>query len=198
MRESTKMVLVLMIVAMLSGGILSVVNSLTYGPIQDNLARGLHESIFKVLPNAESVRVIEGRLQSFEDDSSTLRAVEDSDDAPLLIYQGIDANGNVVGYTYVSEAAGYGGLVKVMVGVDHLSDTILGITIVEHVETPGIGTRIEENSFHNQFIGKNANDPIMIGNDIDNLTGATVSARAVTEAVRKDLEYAIQAYKEAN
>lgn len=198
MRESTKMVLALMIVAMLSGGILSVVNSLTYGLIQDNLARGLHGSIFQVLTNAESVRVIEGRVQSFEDDSSTLRAVEDSDDAPLLIYQGIDANGNVVGYTYVSEAAGYGGLVKVMVGVDHLSDTIIGITIVEHVETPGIGTRVEEESFRNQFIGKSANDPIMIGNDIDNLTGATVSARAVTEAVRKDLEYAIQAYKEAN
>lgn len=198
MRESTRMVLVLTVIAMLSGVILSQVHNITYGPIQDNLARGLHGSIFQVLPNAESVRVIEAHAELFEDDSTTLRAVEDSDDEPLMLYQGLDADGEVVGFSYVSEQSGYGGLIKVMVGVDHESETILGITIVEHVETPGIGTRIEEEGFRNQFIGKTVDDPIVLGNDIDNISGATVSARAVTEAVRRDLEYAIQAYKEAS
>lgn len=198
MRESTKMILVLMVIAMLSGALLSQVFNLTYGPIQDNLARELHGSIFQVLPNAESVRVIEAHAELFEDDSTTLRAVEDSDDEPLLLYQGIDANGDVAGFAYVSEEAGYGGLIKVMVGVDHETEAILGITIVEHVETPGIGTRAEEESFRNQFIDKTIDDPIVLGNDIDNISGATVTARAVTEAVRTDFEQAVQAYKEAN
>lgn len=198
MGESFKMVLVLMIIAMISGAVLSQVYNFTYGPIQDNLARKLHGSIFEVLPEAEDVTVIESRGAAFiEDDSSTLRNVDDSDNQPLLLYQGLDAAGNPVGFAYVSEETGFAGIIKVMVGVDHDEGVIQGITILEHVETAGIGTRIEEEDFRDQFRGKNVSDPISIGEDIDVISGATISSQAVTKAVRKDFEYAVMAYREA-
>lgn len=198
MNESTRMILVLTLIAMISGASLSLVYGLTEGVIRDNLARELHGSIFQVLPGAVDVTVIEARGSLFvEDDESTLKNVDDKDDEPLLLYKALDAAGKPVGFAYVAEETGYGGIIKVMIGVDDQTEQITGVIILDHTETPGIGNRIEDEKFRNQFIGRTVTDPISLGKDIEGITGATVSSRAVIQAVRKDLEKAIQAYKEA-
>jgi len=198
MKESTKMVLVLTVIAMLSGAVLSLVYHLTYDRIQNNQARELYGSIFAVLPGAVDVKVIEAHgVSNVEDDRSTLSNKEDKDKKPLLLYEALAENGEPVGFAYVSEGAGFKGLIKVMIGIDHKTEKITGIKILEHSETPNIGTRVEDESFRNQFVGKTVSDPIAIGKDIDAVSGATVSSTAVTEAVRKDLAYALTAYKEA-
>ena len=199
MNESTRMILVLTLIAMISGASLSLVYGLTEGIIRDNLARELHASIFQVLPGAVDVTVIEASGSLFvEDDESSLKNIDDSDDEPLLLYKGLDADGESVGFAYVAEETGYGGIIKVMVGVDDETEQIIGVIILEHAETPGIGNKIEDESFRNQFIGKTVTDPIALGKDIQGITGATVSSHGVIHAVQKDLEKAIQAYKEAN
>jgi len=58
---------------------------------------------------------------------------------------------------------------------------ITGIKVVKHAETPGLGANAESDKFTNQFIGKENN--LVIKEDIDSLTGATITSRAVTEAV---------------
>lgn len=192
------MILVLTIIAMASAAVLSLTYQLTYGPIQESRARVLHDSIFTVLPGSVDVAVLEHRhAEGIEEDQSTLRS-RPGTDASLLLYQGLDESGDPVGFAYVSEGAGYGGIIKVMVGVGQASEAITGIAILEHVETSGIGDKIEEESFRNQFIGKTVNDSIAIGQDIDNITGSTVSASAVTAAVRSDLAYTLEAYREAS
>ncbi len=199
MNEATKMILVLMLIAMISGVSLSLVNDLTAGIIRDNLAKELHGSIFQVLPAAVDVKVIEANPSFFfADDESSLRNIAAADDEPIFLYQGLNEQNKPVGFAYVSEATGYGGIIKVMIGVDHESEEIVGVTILDHVESPGIGSRIEEDTFRNQFLGVVVTDPITIGQDIQNISGATVSAKAVTKAIRQDLEAAIMAYREAN
>lgn len=198
MKESVRMVVVLALVAIASAVVLSFVNNFTYEHIQSNRARVLHGSIFAVLPGAVDVKVIEAGPQNiFDDDRSTLRNKPDSDSDPLLLYQGLDEQGDPVGFAYVGEAAGYGGIVKIMVGVDHNTELISGLAVLEHAETPNLGSKIEDESFRKQFVGKGLNDPIAVGQDIDKITGATVSSVAVTEAVRADYALALEAYKEA-
>ncbi len=85
---------------------------------------------------------------------------------------------------------GYSGSIFVMMGV--LPDGSLGgIEILNHAETPGLGSLIIEDSFKDQFKGRsldNTNFKVKKdGGDIDQITGATISPRAVSEAVEKGL-----------
>lgn len=192
------MIIVLTVIAMVSGFILGQVYNLTYPIIQRNRAQALAGSILAVLPGAVDFKVIEAwPIGGLEDDAASLKNRPDSETDPLMLYQGLDASGNPVGFAFVAEGVGYGGIIKVMVGVKQSNETISGVEVLEHTETPNLGSRIEEPGFRNQFVGKGTADPIALGQDIDKISGATVSSRAVTEAIRRDLGSALQAYKEA-
>ena len=91
-----------------------------------------------------------------------------------------------------SSRKGYGGRIDVLVGV--LPDgTVNGIEITEQKESPGLGTKVAQPAFTDQFKGKKAPDATAwskIKKDngqIQAITGATISSRAVSEAVRSGL-----------
>lgn len=190
MREVSRMVIVLTVIAMVSAGVLSLVYSYTSEIIQANLLAEMEEAVFQVLPGAASADPLELGTESLvEDDRSTLR--ERSDETPqLVIFEAFDADGGRVGYAFVGEGTGYGGVIRVLVGIN-LDYEITAIQILEHLETPGLGSRIQEEGFRGQFAGKTPDDEFRVGRDIDNISGATVSATAVTEAVSKGLDQVI-------
>ena len=98
-------------------------------------------------------------------------------------------NGAIVGYainTYTKE--GFSGDILLMAGFN-TDGSIYNITVLEHKETPGLGTKIEEPRFKDQF--KNVNPAEVVlkvkndGGHIDAITAATISARAFCEAVQR-------------
>ena len=99
--------------------------------------------------------------------------------------------GNLIGIAYEGIGSGHGGAVEVLVGID-LNGKILGIKIVKHGETPGIGTKVTESvEFLNQFKGKGVGSKLTLsaaGGEIEAVSGATETSTAVTEAVRKAIE----------
>ena len=99
----------------------------------------------------------------------------------------------VIGYCVRVAGSGYSGYIRMMAGVD-LNGTIEGVAVLEHSETPGLGAKINEIRrgesepwFLKQFKGKNAGT-IAIKKDIDAITGATISSKAVTDAIRKAVD----------
>ena len=83
------------------------------------------------------------------------------------------------GYVVMNEINGYGGNITTLIGFDN-SGNVTGLAYPETLqETPGIGMRVEENEFISRFVGKNK-DSI---NEVDTLTGATISSTAVKESV---------------
>ena len=128
-------------------------------------------------------------------------------------YEGLDKGGEVVGYAFVGEAKGYSSMIKVVVGLD-LEGTLTGIEITEQKETPGLGSKdveIPVNKtfwqaivgqgesgepgrpwFEDQFVGKTFKDlKVVIGKtdtEIHSLTGATITSKAVTQAVQGSIE----------
>ncbi|MDI9486079.1 MAG: RnfABCDGE type electron transport complex subunit G [Bacillota bacterium] len=183
MNESVRMVVVLAVIAMVSAGILSVVYSTTSVIIEENQARALESSVFEVLPGTARVEILRRSADELGvDDPQEMREQEQR---TTLIYQGVDDQDQILGYAFVGEANGYGGVIRVLVGVDEKTDQILNIKILSHTETPGLGDRIEDEDFRSRFVGKTVEDPIAINRDIDGLTGATVSSNAVADAVRK-------------
>ena len=195
MRESVRMIVVLTLIAMISAGVLSSVYNFTNEIIQTNLASELESSIFLVLPQAVSVRTIHPGVSTLvEDDRSTLQETEGTVSIP--VFEALDQAGMPIGYAFVSEHTGYNGTIKVLVGVETATETITAVKVLEHLETPGLGSRIESASFLHQFVGKSATDPLTLNRDIDNISGATVSAQAVVDAVRNGFPLAIKRYKE--
>ena len=109
----------------------------------------------------------------------------------------IYSDGAGVGYAFLAVGKGYGGDIKILVGLED-ETTIKGITIIKEEETPGLGSRIAESSFASKFAGLNIGDVTLKQDDgqIDAITGATISSRAVVDAVRATVMEKVKSLKE--
>ncbi|MGQ9472623.1 MAG: FMN-binding protein, partial [Candidatus Caldatribacteriaceae bacterium] len=92
------------------------------------------------------------------------------------------------GYVFRISSMGYGGAMILLLGVDR-EEKLTGIQVLEHQETPGLGSNVVEDSFRNQFVGKSIQDPFEVKKDIVAITGATISTNAVVRACRGAIAY---------
>ena len=98
------------------------------------------------------------------------------------------------GYAVKVTASGSQGSIEMMVGVD-AEGAVTGVSVVNHSETSGIGTKVVGNEptasgvgVLDQFIGKSAADgTLTVGTNVDAITGATVSTKGVTAGVNAAL-----------
>ena len=100
-------------------------------------------------------------------------------------------NHRYAGVAFASSAWGYRSFIRVLVGVN-TNETVQGVEILEQQETRGLGTRVADNAFRAQFVGKDTAQTTWAtrarGGAIDAITGATISSDAVIAAVRTGLE----------
>ena len=88
--------------------------------------------------------------------------------------------------------SGYSGNIAIMVGVDPQGE-VTGMEILSHAETPGLGDKITQPWFKDMFKGKSLDNADWRvkkdGGEFDQITGATISPRAVVGAIRRGLEF---------
>lgn len=96
------------------------------------------------------------------------------------------SDGAKIGYAFIAVGKGYGGDIDILVGLENKT-TIKGISIVSHLETPGLGSRITESFFTDQFVGLNIDGVVLKedGGEVDAITTSTISSTAVINAVRE-------------
>lgn len=99
-------------------------------------------------------------------------------------YAAYAADGTLLGYLAIGEANGYGGPMQVAVATD-LQGNVIGLSVVEDRETPSWYTRVMETDFVDTLFGKNYTDAFELGKDVDGITGATYTSRALADAVRR-------------
>ena len=106
-------------------------------------------------------------------------------------YEGYDDSKNVVGYVFTTSAKGYGGDIVTMVGVK-ADGVVSGLDFLSISETAGLGMNAKSDDFKSQFVGKSGvigvNKNTSSDTEIQALTGATITSKAVTEAVNIALE----------
>lgn len=102
-------------------------------------------------------------------------------------------SGAIIGYCIRANAPGYNGFIRIVVGID-TDGVIKGVRVLEHQETPGLGAKINETRpgekepwFLRQFAGKHG-QTVEVKKDVDAITGATISSRAVADAVREAVD----------
>ncbi len=162
MKEIVKISVTLAIVAFVSALTLSGINVLTAPRIEENI-RIQHQAILsEFFPEM-------GEATQQELDDVVYDVVFCQDDQLL----GILARGEVEGYSGV--------ITYYLVLTD--DGEIGGISILSHTETPGIGTIIEEEHFHEQFYGIHYLEDVQIGENVDIVTGATISTEALIKSI---------------
>jgi len=99
----------------------------------------------------------------------------------------------------VTTLEGYSGAIKILVGIRADNNAISGVRVVQHKETPGLGDKmdIRKSDWVTSFIGKSLGNPDLInwkvekdGGEFKQFTGATITPRAIVNAVRSTLLYA--------
>lgn len=180
------MVLVLTSVAVIMGGILAFVNHLTEGPITEQKAKALADGIKSVM-GADEITVSK---------TDTVRQEVAGKELTYVIYQTKDAQGQNLGAAVESTTGGFGGNLKVLVGFNP-EGNILGYTLLEHSETPGLGAKADkwfQKGEKGDIIGKSPAEPLTVSKDggqVDAITASTITSRAFLLAVNN----AYNAYK---
>jgi electron transport complex protein RnfG len=174
MAKIFRLAVTLSLFCVISSGLLAYVFLLTQPVIARNAADAFAGSLREVLPGADTFKNVTAA------------------DAPHAIYEGY-AGESLVGLAVQVAPRGYSGEVRMLVGVDR-DLRVKGLKILAQRETPGLGTEILKPKFTGQFIGKGTTDLLEPKKDIDVITGATISTRAVSEGVKMVLRDA-QLYK---
>ena len=104
----------------------------------------------------------------------------------FTFYRAYNEKGDLVGYTALAKGKGYSSTIQTVAGFD-TNLAVSGMKVTFQQETPGLGTKIEEDWFLDQFKGKDALRLAVVQDrgDIDAITGATISSRAVSNSVRQ-------------
>jgi len=184
MKEIARLILVLVLICLAAALALSQVYSFTKGPIENALREERLRAIRTVLPAYDN--------EPDRDVVSVVTGVDDEGAEIVADYYIGRSGGDIVGIAFeASSSAGYSGDIDLMVGVDP-EGVITGVEVISHAETPGLGSKITEFWFLDIFPGRNLEDTHWAvkkdGGDIDQITGATISPRAVVEAVYVGLE----------
>jgi electron transport complex protein RnfG len=173
--EIVRMITALAAVGMFSGLILSFVYMYSIPRIEKNKSADTDRAIRNIFPDAKKVEEIKEKKGVFR------------------IYSG---GGQLTGYAFTAEGNGYQGLIKLIAGTGPDLDKMKGMEVLESQETPGLGAEIASESFKEQFKGLSVSHKIeYLKNEkpekpyqIEAITGATISSRAVVKILNKAIE----------
>jgi len=187
--------LILFAITLVSGICLGFVYDVTKGPIEQATIAANNSTYREVLSTAESFETAAGSEETIEATAEEFGTLGYGSVAIESVLEGRDASGNVVGYVINSLSKNsYGGAVKLSIGFD-MDGTITGVGIREISDTPGLGLKAKEPAYRDQFIGKNA-DVLTVtksgqaaDNEINAISGATITSSATTNAVNAALYY---------
>lgn len=112
----------------------------------------------------------------------------------VQLYRVRDDSGAVCGWGTTAEGRGFQDRIRLMVGLSNDGSRVTGLTVLESNETPGLGDRIQQPEFRNQFVGKSTEHPftrsrpgVSADTPVDAITGATISSDAVIDAVNRQM-----------
>lgn len=196
MPKSSKLITALAAIAMISGLLVAVTFQVTAPVIKKNQQEALERAIFQVLPDA----TVHANFR-LEDDELTALTPEQFADAN--VFAGFDAEHQLVGVAMEGAARGYQDVVRILYAYVPDQEGIIGFTVLQSSETPGIGDKVEtDDAFLANFNPLDArlneagdalaHDIITVKNgrkvnpwEIDGISGATITSSAVGNALNE-------------
>ncbi len=190
MKEMMKNTGILLAITVVAGLLLGLVYQITKEPIAEQEAKAKQEACREVFADAssfEAVELVPIDAAAWNDAGFAQETVDE-------VMSAADASGNILGYVItVTTKEGYGGDIQFAVGIC-MDGTMNGMSILSISETAGLGMRAEE-VLKPQFADKNVEkfeytkNGATSENQIDAISGATITTNAVTNGVNAGLYY---------
>ena len=177
MKHIIKPAFALFIIAAISTALLGFARDLTLEPIQNQRRRTQENTMKEILTEAAEFKELE-----IKKTGSISR-----------IFEG-RTGGQLVGYVVELSPSGYSGAIDIMAGISVSKNELAGLRVLRHTETPGLGALAVKENFYSKYDGKKL-VPLRVvrvspgENDIEAITGATITTRAITEAVNEAIEW---------
>ena len=185
MREVLRLGVVLLIICAVAGAVLAFVDGITSDRIAAQATIRLQQALRDVIPEADE----------FQDETQELSEVQFAVPGGKPRFATTDkmftgySDGEPVGLAVMCSPSGYGGPIETVVGVSS-DGKVSGVTVVKHSETPGLGANITNRKFQMRFVGIPVGTQVKVkkdGGEVDAITGATISSRAIANAVDEAL-----------
>lgn len=180
-----------MFITLVAGLLLGLVYEVTKDPIAKEQQRAKEEAYKEVFADASSFEAMDIDIESVRTEIKN----KGFDATINEVMKAMDASGTTIGYVLtVTDHEGYGGDIKFAMGVTSNGVTN-GISFLSISETAGLGMRAQEEEFKKQFANKEVSkfvytkDGSSADNEIDALSGATITTNAVTNGVNAGLYY---------
>ena len=175
MSTTIKMLITLGIIGIISGGLLSGIADWASPLIEMHRIEETKAAIFEVVPEATDYKLDE--KVTFE------------------MFRVMNNEGNQIGYALPIEGNGFQGKIRLMIGVTNDLKKITGLKILEQLETPGLGNKIVDAPFTDQFINLSTIPKVNYvkgitpenPNEIQAITGATISSKSVVKIINDGL-----------
>ena len=183
LKRIPKPVIALTIITLLAGVALSGVFSMTKEPIEANELAKKRESYKVVCEDAADFKDINAAVTAIEAQNGSYANGKFGTTTIEEVLEAVDANGNTVGYVFsITNRNAYNPPLKLALGVKP-DGTIERIAFIELNETPGKGSKADEPAFKDQFVGQTDTS------SVDTMSGATVTSKAVLNAVNAGLDF---------
>jgi len=164
MKEMVRYGFILTLICSVAAGLLAGVNSLTKSRIIAQAQAEEEASLREVIPQGEYFEIVKS-------------------DSDIVYYKAYDKQKKLIGVAFKAAAKGYSSTIETMVGMK-TDGMITAIKVLNQNETPGLGAQVTEASFTGQFSHKKLQDL----NQVEAITGATISSKAVIDSVKKKAE----------
>lgn len=163
MNKNVKSVIVLTIICLVVGAVLALTNHFTAPIVEETNRKKALASCFEVMPAADDFKVVE----------------KGTTDVVKRIYQALDKDQKVIGYTFEMETSGYSSGLIILCGID-LEGKITSIKTVATQESTGYGSKATEPAYANQYNGISASEL----SNVQNISGATKTSNAYRAAIQ--------------
>lgn len=181
----------LLIITAIAGLILGAAYKVTFEPIRQQNIKANNEAMKEVLPSAENFQ----KIGSITPEAGETLELELAADGKVREVNKAQKGSDTIGYTIKVAPKGYAGIIEMMVGVS-TEGKVEGIKILNHSETPGLGALAPEPKFSGQFKGKSIDKPLAVvkvpasaDNEIQAITGSTITSKAVTQGVNDAVDF---------
>lgn len=174
MKEIIRYGFTLALICIVASASLAIVNSFTKARILAQSQTEEESSLKEVFPPAANFEAVKSGNE-------------------VIYYKAFDKDGKFIGAAFKASGKGYSGTIETMAGLTQ-EGRITAIKVVNQNETPGLGSQVAEPAFSNRFSNKDLQNL----NQVQAITGATISSRAVIDSVKKKAEEIRELLKNAN
>ncbi|MCB1043721.1 MAG: RnfABCDGE type electron transport complex subunit G [Acidobacteria bacterium] len=192
-----KLIGALVVTAVGSGFLLALVFNWTAPAIEAHRQEAMRRAVLNVVDQAETFEAVVWVEGAWE------VVPLDYNGGTRLCYRGLDSTQTVVGYAFAAQGPGFMDTIKLIYGFNPSSRTVTGMEVLDSRETPGLGDKIAKDHAFLQSFKKLSIDPRIIAaakpssaNEVDAISGATISSEAVVSIVNQDLQWVRDRFEE--